>query len=164
MSTLGLRTLTQYWKKPSYCFCCGTLYKQNSRITVFCVPFRERCIDCRNASSSSSSSSRSLYYDWLEVFPKPVLNWVRSSVSSFYFQYNLLASTSSNINSRLLLCHPVTYIHPFTFPLLTCFRRQFIRKKWTIQLALLLVTLSKILLSSFALCVISTRTFLTWSV
>ena len=46
--------------------------------------------------------------------------------------FPLKLSTSS---LRLLPRLPVSSIPPFIFPLITCFRRQFLRKMWPIQLA-----------------------------
>jgi hypothetical protein len=54
---------------------------------------------------------------------------------------------------------PVTYILRFGFPLITCFRRQFLRKTWPIQLAFLLFIVCRIFLSSLTLC--NTSSFLT---
>jgi hypothetical protein len=56
---------------------------------------------------------------------------VRSRASSFKWEYPLLSLRSSSSFLRLL----VTSISPFIFPSITCFRRQFLRKMWPIQLA-----------------------------
>ena len=69
-----------------------------------------------------------------QPLPKLVLHTVRSSASSFNFQYHLLSLNSYCSCLRLLSRFPVLSI----FPSLTCFRRQFLRKMWPIQLAFLL--------------------------
>ena len=67
--------------------------------------------------------------------PKRSLHILRSSASSFKWQYPLLSLRSSSSFLRLLPCLLVTSISPFIFPSITCFRRQFLRKMWPIQLA-----------------------------
>jgi hypothetical protein len=73
-----------------------------------------------------------------QPLPKRVLHWVRSSASSFNFQYLLFSLRSSSSCLCLLPRLPVIYILSSNFPSITCFRRQFLRKKWPIQLAFLL--------------------------
>ena len=58
--------------------------------------------------------------------PKRVLQRVRSSVSSFNFQYLFVSFKSSNSSLRLLPRLPV----PSVFPAIRRFRRQLIRKTW----------------------------------
>jgi len=48
---------------------------------------------------------------------------------------------------RLLPRLPVTYIPPSILPSITCFRSQFLRKMWTVQLSYPLVIVCKIFLS-----------------
>ena len=71
--------------------------------------------------------------------PKPplkrFLHIVRSRVSSLKWEYPLLSLRSSSSFLRLFPRLPVTSISPFIFPSITCFRRQFLRKMWPIQLA-----------------------------
>jgi len=67
--------------------------------------------------------------------PKRCLHIVRSRASSFKWEYPLLSLRSSSSVLRLLPRLLVTSISPFIFPLITCFRRQFLRKMWPIQLA-----------------------------
>jgi len=67
--------------------------------------------------------------------PKAALHIVRSRASSFKRQYPLLSLRSSSSFLRLLPRLPVTSIPPCTFPSITCFRRQFLRKMWPIQFA-----------------------------
>jgi hypothetical protein len=65
---------------------------------------------------------------------KRVFHGLQSSASSVDFQY-------SRFSSSCLLLHlhlPVTSIFPFIFLSMMCFRRQFLRKMWSIQLAFLL--------------------------
>jgi hypothetical protein len=73
-----------------------------------------------------------------QPLPKRVLQRVRSSASSFNFQYPIVSLRSSSSSLRLLPHLPVISIHPSNFPSITCFRRQFLRKMWPIQLAFLL--------------------------
>ena len=75
----------------------------------------------------------------LTTGPKPplkrFLHIVRSRASSFKWEYPLLSLRSSSSFLRILPCLLVTSISPFIFPAITCFRRQFLRKLWPIQLA-----------------------------
>jgi hypothetical protein len=110
--------------------------------------------------------------------PKWVLQKVRSSATSFNFQYPLFSLRSSSSCLRFLLRLPVTYILPSIFPSITCFRRQFLRKMRPIQLAFLLFIVCTIFLpwlyvilnsshdrynwSSPSLIYVSRQTFLDW--
>ena len=69
--------------------------------------------------------------------------------------HNEFSLFSSN---RLL----ATSISPFIFPSITCFRRQFLRKMWPIQLAFRFLISCRIFLYSLTLS--NTFSFLTWSV
>jgi hypothetical protein len=60
--------------------------------------------------------------------PKRDLHRVRSSASSFNFQYLLFPLRSSSRCLRLHPRLPVISILPSNFPSITCFRRQFLRK------------------------------------
>ena len=75
----------------------------------------------------------------LTTGPKPplkrFLDRVWSRASSFKWEYPLLSLRSSSSFLRLLPRLHVTCISPFIFPSITCFRRQFLRKMWPIQLA-----------------------------
>ena len=81
------------------------------------------------------------YYYYPEVclttspkpLPKRFLHIVRSKASSFKWEYPLLSLRSSSSFLRLLPRLLVTFISPFIFPSITCFRRQFLRKMWPIQ-------------------------------
>ena len=66
--------------------------------------------------------------------PKRFLHIVRSRASSLKWEYPLLSLRSSSSFLRLL---PRLLVIPSLhfFPSLTCFRRQFLRKMWPIQLA-----------------------------
>jgi hypothetical protein len=66
---------------------------------------------------------------------KRVLHRVRSSASCFSFQYLLFSLRSSSSCLHLFPRLSVTSILPSIFPSITCFRRQFLRKMWPIQLA-----------------------------
>ena len=67
--------------------------------------------------------------------PKRCLHIVRSRASSFKWEYPLLSLRSSSSFLRLLPRLLATYISPFMFLSITCFRRQFLRKMWLIKLA-----------------------------
>ena len=86
-------------------------------------------------SSSSSSSSVICQTTGPKNLPKRFLHIVRSRASSFNWQYALLFLRSSSSFLRLPPRLLVTSISPFTFPSITCCRRQFLRKMWPIQLA-----------------------------
>ena len=63
--------------------------------------------------------------------PKRCLHIV---ASSFKWEYPVLSLRSSSSFLRLLPRLLATSISPFILPLITCFRRQFLRKMWPIQL------------------------------
>ena len=92
--------------------------------------------------------------------PKRFLHIVRSRASSFKRQYPLLSLRLSSSFPRLLPRLPVTSFPPFTFPSITCCRRQFLRKMWPIQLAFRLLISCRIFLCSLTLS--NTSSFLTW--
>ena len=95
--------------------------------------------------------------------PKQCLHIVRSRVSSFKWEYPLLLSLMlSSSFLRLLRRLLATSISPFIFPSITCFRRQFVRKMWPIQLAFRFLISCRIFLCSLTLS--NTSSFLTWSV
>ena len=102
----------------------------------------------------------------LTTGPKPplerFLHIVRSRASSFKWEYPLLSLSSSSSFLRLLSRLIVTSISPFIFPSITCFRRQFLRKMWLIQLAFRFLISCRIFLCSLTLS--NTSSFLTWSV
>ena len=91
----------------------------------------------------------------LTTSPKPplkrFLHIVRSRASCFKWQYPLLFLRSSSSFLRLLPRHLVTSISPFIFPSITCFRRQFLRKMWPIQLAFRFLISYRIFLCSLTL-------------
>ena len=86
--------------------------------------------------------------------PKPVLHRQRLSYSSFNFQNHLVSLRSFSSCLRLLPLLPVTSSLPSTFLSITCFRRQFLRKMWPVQLAFPSMTVCRIFLS-LTLCIIS---------
>ena len=88
----------------------------------------------------------------LTTGPKPPLKWflhiVRSRASSFKWEYPLLSLRSSSSFLCLIPRLLVTSISPFIFPSITCFRRQFLRKMWPIQLAFRFLISCRIFLCS----------------
>jgi hypothetical protein len=94
--------------------------------------------------------------------PKRALHIVWSRGSSFKWEYPLLSLRSSSSFLHILPRLPVTSIPPFIFPSISCYRRQFLRKMWQIQLAFHLLTSCKTFLCSLTLS--NTSSFLTWSV
>ena len=93
--------------------------------------------------------------------PKWCLNIVRSRASSFKWEYPLLSLRSSSSFLRLLPRVLATSISPFIYPSITCFRRQFLRKMWPIQLSLRFLISCRIFLCSLTLN--NTSSFLTLS-
>jgi len=83
--------------------------------------------------------------------PKRCLHIVRSRASSFKWEYPLLSLRSSSSFLRLLPRLLATSISPFIFPSITCFRRQFLRKMWPIQLAFRFLISCRIFLCSLTL-------------
>jgi len=101
----------------------------------------------------------------LTTGPKPPPKWclhiVLSRASSFKWGYPLLSLRSSSSFLYLLPHLLATSISTFIFPSITCFRRQFLRKLWPIQLAFHFLISCRIFLCSLTL---SNTSFLTWSV
>lgn len=62
------------------------------------------------------------------LFSKLVLHTVRTTASSYHFQYPLVSLSSSSSCLRHLPRLSVTYILPSILHLITCIRRQFLRK------------------------------------
>jgi len=96
-----------------------------------------------------------------QPLPKRVLRRVRSSASSFNFQYPLFSLRLSSSCLRLLPRLTVTSILPSSFSSTKCFRRQFLRKMWPVRLAFV-SAVCRTFLSSLTLC--NTYSFLTQSV
>jgi len=96
-----------------------------------------------------------------QSIPKRVLHRVSSNSFSFNMQYTLISLRSSSSCLRFLPRLPATSIHTSIFPSVTCFRRQFLRKWWPIQLAFLF-NVCRIFSSSLTLR--NTSSFLTLSV
>ena len=78
--------------------------------------------------------------------PKRCLHIVRCK-----WEYPLLSLRSSSSFLRLLPRLLATSITLFIFPSITCFRRQFLRKMWPIQLAFLFLISCRIFLCSLTL-------------
>ena len=100
----------------------------------------------------------------LTTGPKPLrkraLHIVRSTASSFKWEYPFFSLRSSSSSLHLLPRLPVTYILPFIFPSITRCRRQFLRRMWPIQLAFRLLISCRMFLCS--LTVSNTSSFLTY--
>ena len=103
-------------------------------------------------ASDAVRSFRSLSYASSIDPSNWVLHRVRSSASYFNVQYLLVSLSSSSSCLRPLPRLPVTYILPLIFPWVTCFRRQFLRKMWPIQLAFLLFILRRMFLFTLTPC------------
>jgi hypothetical protein len=97
-----------------------------------------------------------------QPLPKRVLHPIWSSAFSFHLQHPLFSSRSSSSCFRLLPPLPVTYIFTFIIPSTKCFRRQFLRKMWPIQLSFIPFIVCRKLFSS--LNHRNTSSFLTWLV
>ena len=83
-----------------------------------------------------------------QPLPKRVLHRLRSSASSFNVQSLFVSLKSSSSCLHLLHCLPVTFIVPSIFSSITCFRRQFLRKFWSIQFAVFAFIVRRIFLPS----------------
>ena len=99
----------------------------------------------------SSSSSVICQTTSPKPLPKRFLHIVRSRAPSFNWQYSLLSLRSSSSFLRLLPRLLVTSICPFIFPSITCWRRQFLRRMWPIQLAFRFLISCRIFLCSLTL-------------
>jgi len=106
--------------------------------------------------SMSSSSSVICQTTGPKPLAKRFLHIVRSRASSFNSHYPFLSLRSSSNFLRLLPCLLVTSICPFSFPSITCFRRQFLRKMWPIKLAFRFIISCRIFLFSLPIFVEST--------
>ena len=91
--------------------------------------------------------------------PKRCLHIVGSRASSFKLEYPLPFLRSSSRVLRLFPCLLATSIFPFIFPSITCFRRQFLRKMWPIQLSFRFLISCRMFLCSLTLS--NTSLFLT---
>ena len=80
--------------------------------------------------------------------PKPAVHTVISIASSFKFQYRPFSLSLSSSCLRIL---PHLSL-PAMLPSVACFRRQFLRKLWPIQLSVLIFTVCKISLSLLTPC------------
>ena len=94
--------------------------------------------------------------------PKQMPQRVRFNSSAFKFLYLLSFLKLFSSCLCVLLRLPITSIFSYICPPITCFRRQFLRNMWPIQLAFLVFILCKISLPPFTLC--NTSSFLTRSV
>ena len=94
--------------------------------------------------------------------PKRSLHILRSTASSFKWEYPLLSLRSSSSFLLLLPCLLVTSISPFIFHSITCFRRQFLRNIWPIQSTFRFLIACRIFLCSLTWS--NTYSFLTLSV
>jgi len=68
------------------------------------------------------------------------------------FQFPVPSGFLKDIHTRLIPRHPVTSILPSIFPLIMYFRRQFLRKMWSIKVTSLLFIVCRIYLSSLNFC------------
>ena len=84
-------------------------------------------------------------------FQTKVFHRVRSSASSCSFHYPLVFLRLFSSCLRLLPHLHLTSINPSTFPSITCFRRQFLRKMWPNQLVSLLLLVCGVFLFSLTL-------------
>jgi hypothetical protein len=94
-----------------------------------------------------------------QLCPFTLNHTVRSRASCFKWQYPVLSLMLSSSFLRLLLHLPVTSIPPFTFPSITCCRRQFLHKMWPIQLPFRVLIPCTIFLCTLTL---SNTYFLIW--
>ena len=106
------------------------------------MTYRQNFVRCPFIHSFIHSAVR------LTTGPQPlsqrVLHGVRSSASSFNFQYSLVSLWQSSSCVRLLSRLFVTFIFPLIYPSTTCSRRQFIRKIRPITLVVLVFIVCKI--------------------
>ena len=108
---------------------------------------------------NNTSSSSSLSDDRLKASSKTIPPHI--AIQSFLLQMRVssLSLRSSSSFLRLLPCLLVTSISPFIFPSITCFRRQFLRKMWPIQLAFRFLIACRVFLCSLTWS--NTSSFLT---
>jgi len=117
----------------------------------------KKCVYCAVRTGSLSIIQITFIHSvfCLTKGPKPsptrFLHIVRSGTSSFNWECPLLFLRSSNSFLRLLPRLLLTSISPFIFPSITCFRRQFLRKIWPIQLSFRFLISCTIFLSSLTL-------------
>ena len=86
--------------------------------------FKPECIVFVN-NIAQSPSYRSLFYDSSIASSKAILQRQQPSACCFKFRY-LMFSLRSSCGCLRLLLH---LLDPFSFPLITCFRRQFLARR-----------------------------------
>ena len=123
-------------RKTVKCRACGMRWFTHGLVTCSCIQvtlpsFHSFAYDRSIPSSKASSPQRA---------------------SSFNFRQPLFSLRSSSSCLRLLSRLPVLSILPAIFPSIMCFRMQFLRKIWPIQLVFLLLIACRIFLSSLTLC------------
>ena len=125
---------------PRDCF-TKTVLKETHK-ELFCqgsdMTYRQNCVRCRYIHAAVRLATSP------QLLPQRVLHGVRSSASSFNFQYSLVSLWQSSICVRLLPRLPVTFIFPFISPSITCSRRQFIRKRRPITFVVLVFIVCRI--------------------
>ena len=112
---------------------CLSVKKSRFQTKITGILFKFRFMTVHQKCSSSSSSV-TCQTTGPKPLPKRFLHTVRSTASSFNWQYPALSLSSSSSFLRLLPRLLVTSICPFIFPSIICFTRQFPRKMWPIQL------------------------------
>ena len=117
-------------------------YPAEARTCTIHVPSLKCYLPCKNPLHSAVCLATGP-----QPHPKRVLHTVRSTASTFNFQYLLVPLRSSGSCLRLLIRLPVASI----FPSITCFRRQFLRKIWPIQSAFRFLISCRIFLCSLTL-------------
>ena len=114
---------------------CWNVKKKIVRMTSVFFPLNKKCITDLEECIHSFIHSVLCLTTGPKPPPKRFLHIVRSRASSFKWEYHLLSLRSSSSFLRLLPRLLSTSICLFIFPAITCFRRQFLRKMWSIQLA-----------------------------
>jgi len=92
---------------------------------VFCIPSHHHSTVCLTTGP--------------ETLPKRFLHTMGYNSSFFNFQCPPVYLRSSRTCLRLLPRLPVTYVFSYIFPLITCLRRQSVRRIWPIHLTFFIV-------------------------
>jgi hypothetical protein len=127
--------------------------------SLFCVATGAQPLLCCDRCTASSVLRQVHSFFCVATGPQPlpkrVLRTVRSSASSFNFEYPFASLRSSSSCLRLLPHLAVLHIPRSIFPSIMCIRRPMLRKMWPIQLAFLLFLVCRIFLSCLTPCSIS---------
>ena len=126
-----------YIQSVCWCCCCAG--------QLCFLSFSFKCVFCLCVLTDTKKPMQLI--DWSIHNSFHILSSHRSLASCSNFHDSLVSLRSSNSCLHLLRRFPMTSIILYTFPSVTCFRRQFQLKLWPIRLSFLVFIACRILLS-----------------